>query len=155
MSMYNLIQYSDNYSDTSESLWQFKRDEQPINNNGAFVNITAENSSSFKYKSNLIGHTVADGTNRKKENVKIVAPLKYLSNFWRSLEMPLINCKVEFSLKWYEECILPTSGTAATFKINDTKRYVPVVTLKTENNTKLSRLLSEGFKRPIYWNEYK
>ena len=90
-----------------------------------------------------------------KKNVKIVVPLKYLSNFWRSLEMPLINCKVEFSLKWYEECILPTSGTAATFKITDTKRYVPVVTLKTENNTKLSKLLSEGFKRPTYWNEYK
>ena len=62
---------------------------------------------------------------------------------------------MEFSLKWYEECILSPSGTAATFKITDTKLYVPVVTLKTEDNTKLSKLLSEGFKRPIYWNEYK
>ena len=100
MPMYNLIEYSDNYSDTSGSLWQFKRVEQPIDNNGAFINITAENSSSFKYKSNLLGNTVADGANRKKENVKIAAPLKYLSNFWQSLEMPLINCKVESSLKW-------------------------------------------------------
>ena len=69
--------------------------------------------------------------------------------------MPLINCKVELSLKWNENCILPSAGTAATFTITDTKLYVPVVTLKTEDNTKLSKLLSEGFKRPIYWNEYK
>ena len=155
MSMYNLIEYSDNYSDTSGSLWQFKRDEQPMNNNGAFIDITAGNSSSFKYKSNLIGNTVADEANKKKENVKIVVPLKYLSNFWRSLKMPLINCKVEFSLKWYGECILSTSGTAETLKITDTKLYVPVITLTTEDNTKLSKLLSKGFKRPIYWNEYK
>ena len=155
MPMHNLIELSNNYSDTSRGLWQFKRDEQPINNNKAFINITAENSSSFKYKSKFIGNTNADGANRKKENVKIVVPLKYLSNFWRSLEMPLINCKVEFGLKWYEECILSTSGTTGTFKITDIKLYVPVVTLKTEDNTKLSKLLSEGFKRPIYWNEYK
>ena len=91
MSMCNLIEYSDNYSDTSGSLWQFKRDEQPIDNNGAFINITAENSSSFKYKSNFIGDTVADGANGKKEGVIIAIPLKYLSNFWISLEIPLIN----------------------------------------------------------------
>ena len=71
-----------NYSDAS--------DEQPIDINGVFINITGENSSSFKYKSNLIGNTVADGANRQRENVKIVLPLKYLSNFWRSFEMPLI-----------------------------------------------------------------
>ena len=90
----------------------------------------------------------------EKKNVKIVVPLKYLSNFWRSLEMPLIKCKVEFSLKWYEECILSSSGTAATFKITGAKLYVPVVTLKTEDNSKLSKLLSEGFKTAIYWKEY-
>ena len=69
--------------------------------------------------------------------------------------MPLINCKVELSLKWYENCILSSAGTAATFAITDTKLYVPVVTLKTEDNTKLSKLLSNGFKRPIYCNKYK
>ena len=68
--------------------------------------------------------------------------------------MPLINCKTELSLKWIENCILSSSGTAATFKITDTKLYVPIVTLKTEENTKLSKLLSEGFQRPIYWNKY-
>ena len=87
MSMYNLIEYSDNYSDTSGSLWQFKKDEIERD-----VDLTVNaqhipnNSSSFKYKSSFI-------TN--KNCVKIVVPLKYLSNFWISLEMPLINCKVE------------------------------------------------------------
>ena len=69
--------------------------------------------------------------------------------------MPLINCKVELSLRWYENCTLSSAGTAATFTITDTKFYVPVVTLKTEDNTKLSKLLTEGFKRSVYWNEYK
>ena len=70
MPMYNLIEYSDNDSDTSGSLWWFKRDKQPVNNNGTFIDITAENSSSFKYKSNLIGNTVVDGANSKKEGLK-------------------------------------------------------------------------------------
>ena len=74
--MPNLIEYSDNYSDTSGSLCQFKRDDQPIINNGTFINITRENSS-FKYKSNLIGNTEVDGANSKKEGVKIAVPLKY------------------------------------------------------------------------------
>ena len=69
--------------------------------------------------------------------------------------MPLIDCKVEISLKLIENCILSNSGTAAIFKRTDAKFYIPIVTLKTEDNTKLSKLLSEGFKRPIYWNEYK
>ena len=68
--------------------------------------------------------------------------------------MPLINCKVELSLKWYERCLL-TAATTATFKITDAKLYVPIVTLSSEDNVKLSKLLSQGFKRPIYWNEYK
>ena len=55
----------------------------------------------------------------------------------------------------YGNCILSNSGNAATFKITDAKLYIPIVTLKTEDNTKLSKLLSKGFKRPIYWNEYK
>ena len=68
--------------------------------------------------------------------------------------MPLINCKVELSLKWYERCLL-TAATTAIFKITDAKLYVPIVTLSAEDSVKLSKLLSEGFKRPIYWNEYK
>ena len=69
--------------------------------------------------------------------------------------MPLINCKFELSLKWYANCILPSAGTAATFAITDTKLYVPFVNLKTEDNAKLSKLLSEGFKRVVYWNKHK
>ena len=110
-----------------------------------------DNAPSFKYKANLIGNTETNGT---KKGVKIAVPLKYLSNFWRSLEMPLINCKIELSLKWYERCLLTVANTA-TFKITDAKLYVPIVTLSAEDNAKLSKLLSEGFKRTVYWNEYK
>ena len=135
MPMYNLIDYSDSYSDTFGSLWQFKRYEIEGD-----VNLTIDdnhipnNSSSFKDKSNFIAN---------KNDVKIAVPLKYLSIFWRSLDIPLINCKVELSLKWYESCILSSSGTAAAFIITDTKRYVPTATLKIEDNAKLSVLLSE------------
>ena len=75
--------------------------------------------------------------------------------------MPLINCKVEFSLNWIENCILTVNPNAnnninkATFKITDAKRFVPIVTLKTEDNVKSSKLLSQGFKKPSYWNKYK
>ena len=71
--------------------------------------------------------------------------------------MPLINCKVELSLNWIENCVLTTSVNAnkATFKITDAKLYVPVVTLSIEDNAKLTKLLSEGFKRSVYWNKYK
>ena len=142
--MYNLIECSDNYSDTSGSLWNFKRDE--IIKNGGVTN--DNNAPSFKYKANIIGNTENNGT---KNGVKIAVPLKYTSNFWRSLEMPLIKCKVEISLKWIENCML-TTATTTTFKIPDTKLYIPVVTLSSEDIVKLSKLLSEGFKRPIYWN---
>ena len=147
MAMYNLIEYSDNYSDTSGSLWQFKRDEIIGN-----IYLTNNNSSSFKCKSNLVGNTDADRANRKKEGVKIAVPLKYLSHFWRSSEIPLINCKVEVWLRWYENCILSNIAGNSTFKITDAKLYVPVVTLSTEDNAKLSKLLTGGFKRSVYWN---
>ena len=147
MPMYNLIEYSGNYSDTSGNLWQVKKDE--ITNNADLAN--DNNAPSFKYKASLIGNTADDGT---KNGVKIAVPLKHLSNFWRSLEMPIINWKVELSLKWYERCLL-TAATTATFKKTDAKLYVPIVTLSIEDNSKLSKLLNEGFKRPIYWNEYK
>ena len=121
MPMYNLVEYSDNYSDTSGSLWQFKRDGIEGNNDLTVdANHIPNNSSSYKYKSSLI-------TNRN--GVKIAVPLKYLSNFWRSLEIPLINCKVEFSLTWNENCILPSLVGNSTFTKTDAKLYVPVVTL--------------------------
>ena len=148
MPMYNLIEYNNvNYSSTSGSFWHFGRDE--IINNADVTN--DDNAPSFKHKASLIGNTEDDGT---KNGVKIAVPLKYLSNFWKSLEMPLINCKVELSLKWYETYLL-TAATTPTFIITDAKFYVAIVTLTVEDNLKLSKLLNEGFKRSIYWNEYK
>ena len=94
MPMYNLIEYSDNYSDTSGNLWQFKRDELPFNNGADPDNVSTANSTSFKYKSSFINESTAVAGNRVFKNVKIAVPLKYLSNFWRSLEMPLINCTI-------------------------------------------------------------
>ena len=97
MPMYNLIEYSDNYQDSSATLYQYKRDEPPEVN--AIGDLTANNSSSFKYKISLLGdRNVVGGIVRL--NVKVVVPLKYLSNFFRSLEMPLINCKIKLNLTW-------------------------------------------------------
>ena len=106
MPMCNLIEYRDNYSDMSGSLWQFKRDE--VSTNNADLNI--DNFQSFKYKAALVGKT-ANHNNGKifVKDIKVVVPLKYLRNFWRSLEMPLINCKVLLELNWIEDCILPNT----------------------------------------------
>ena len=83
-----------------------------------------------------------------------MVPLKYLSNFWRTLEMPLINCKVNLILTWSSTCVSTNSRGAATFEITDTKLYVPVVTLSTQENAKLLQQLKSGFKRVINWNKY-
>ena len=69
-----------------------------------------------------------------KKNVKIMVPLKYLSNFWRTLEMPLINCEVNLSLTWSSTCAITNSTAAVRFAITDTRLYVPVVTLSTQEN---------------------
>ena len=124
MLMYNLIEYSDNYQDSSATLYQYKRDEPPEDD--AVADLTADNSSSFKYKVSLLGNPVLDG-NITKRSVKVVVPLKYLSNSFRSLEMPLINCKIKLNLTWKKECVLSNQVGAAVFIINDTKMYVPVL----------------------------
>ena len=95
MPIYNLIKYSDNYSDASGSLWQFKRDESLVTNAGNPDNFSTYNSSSFKYKSSILENPADSGA---LKNAKAVVPLKYLSNFWRSLEIPLINCKIHLEL---------------------------------------------------------
>ena len=86
--------------------------------------------------------------------MKIAVPLKYLSNFCRSLEMALINCKIYFELNWAKDCVMSTIADT-TFNITNTKLYVPIVTLSSKDNVKLVKLLEEGFKRPVYWNEYQ
>ena len=97
MPMYNLIEYSNNYQDSSATLYQYKRDEPPEAN--AIDDLTIDNSNSFKYKVSLLGNPVV-ADNIAKRSVKVVVPLKYLSNFFRSLEMPLINCKIKLNLTW-------------------------------------------------------
>ena len=131
MPVYNLTEYSDNYSDISGSLWQFKRDEVTDKD----ADLTINNSQSFKYKAALLGKTAnaVNNTNSSVKETKIVVPLKYLSNFWRSLGTPLINCKVYLELNWIEDCILSSAGDSAKFVIADAKLHVPIVTLPTKD----------------------
>ena len=162
MPMYNLIEYSDNYADSSERLYQIKRDESPMNDNNNPLNVALDNSTSFKYKSSLLGKaTDADGNDRSLKDAKIVVPLKYLSNFFRLLDMPLINCKIHLEINWNNNCVMygnnhKTDGDnkETTFKIASTKLYVPVVTLSTKDNVNLITQLNKGFKRSVHWNEY-
>ena len=154
MPMYNLIEYSDNYAKTTGSLWQYCKDIPARNANNEII-IFAENNTtdSCKFKAKIAGQTGNDGT----KDVKIMVPLKYLSNFWRSLEMPLINCVVNLILTWSSNCVLIATAIqnqAATFAITDTKLYVPVVTLSTQENTKFLQQLKSSFKRVINWNKY-
>ena len=152
MPTYNLIEYSDNYQESSATLYQYKRDEPPEAD--AVADLTVNNSSSFQYKVSLLGNPDLDGTIVKR-SVKVVVPLKYLSNFFRSLEMPLINCKIKLNLTWKKECTLSNHDGAAVLIINDTKMYVPVVTLSKEDNKDFIEQQNKGFQRSIYWNEYK
>ena len=144
MPMYNLIEYSDNYAKTSASLWIFEPDDN------------IEDSESFKFKVKNTGKTPNNNNNNNNnvKDVEIIVPLNYLSNFWRTLEMPLINCEVNLILTWSSTCVITNSNGAGTFAITDTKLYVPVVTLSTQENTKLLQQLKSGFKRVINWNKY-
>ena len=89
------------------------------------------------------------------QDVEIIVPLKYLSNFWRTLEMSLINCEVNLILTWSKDCVITNSEGEAKFAITETKLYVPVVTLSTQDNAKLLQQLKSGFKRTINWNKYE
>ena len=99
-----------------------------------------------------MGKTPANGNMR---DVEIMVPLKYLSNFWRTLEMPLINCEVNLILTWSKDCVITNSEGEGKFAITETKLYVPVVTLSTEDNAKLLQQLKPNFKRKINWNKYE
>ena len=142
MPMYNLIEYTDNYAKTSGSLWQYYRDEP---------NDNLANFESFKFKIKITGKT----PNKDNEkDAEIMVPLKYLSNFRRTLEMPLIICEVNLILTWSSTCVITNSTGAITLVITDTKLYVPVVTLLTQDNSKLLHKLKSGFKRTVNWNKY-
>ena len=145
MPMYNLIEYSDNYAKTTGSLWQYFRDE-PVDDDD-----NIDDSKSFNFKTKITGKTPNDDN---EKDVEIIFLLKYLSNFWRTLEMLLINCDVNLILTWSSTCVITESNGAGTFAITDTKLYVPVVTLSTQENTKFLQQLKSGFKRVINWNRY-
>ena len=154
MPMYNLTECSDNYAKTTGSLWQYCKDIPARNNNDEIAAFDTNNlTDSFNFKVKITGQTENDGT----KDVEIIVPLKYLSNFWRTLEMPLINCEVNLILTWSSTCVIApaiNANQAATFAITDTKLYVPVVTLSTQENTKFFQQLKSGFKRVINWNKY-
>ena len=171
--MYNLLEYSKNYKKTAGSLWNYYGDEpsDPL----------SSNSESFKYKTTITGNTynidekITDDDGNEVDNGKydankvgkketeVVIPLKYLSNFCRSLNIPLINCEIELILTWSKNCVLADmtvrdaqnnnpaiiAPTALEFKITDTKLYVPLVSLSKENDIKLLEQLKTGFKRTI------
>ena len=130
--MYNLIEYSGNYSKTSGSLWKYCKYITAVNNNGDIADFNGDNATdSFNFKAKRTNQTDDDG---KVNNVEIMVPLEYLSNFWRTLEMPLINCEVNLILTWSADCVIIYTNFAnqiPTFTITDVTLYVPVVTLST------------------------
>ena len=151
MPMYNLLEYSKNCKKTTGSLWNYYRDEP---NSGAVgnINYSIKNSKSFDYKTSITGKLA--GSNVEKDDVEIAVPLRYLSNFFKSLNFPLINCEVSLTLTWSGNCVITSKATReadpdadpvvdgikiptnAAFKITDCKLYFPVVTLSAENDNK-------------------
>ena len=107
------------------------------------------------------GNANCDATKVSKNETEVVIPLKHLSNFWRTLNIPLINCEIELILTWSKNCVLAdmtvanNPPTGLEFQITDTKLYVPVVTLSKENDKKLLEQLISGFKRTVKWHEYR
>ena len=157
MPMYNLIEYSDSYSKTSGSLWKDIDipDIPAVNDDGGIVDFNWANATdSFNFKAKTTGQT---NNNGRIDNVEIMVSWKYLSNFWRTLEMPLINCEVNLILTWSANCVILNTNVAnqiPKFTITETNVYVPVVTLSAQDNAKLLPILKSGFKRTINWNKY-
>ena len=182
MPMYNLLEYSKNYRKTIGSLYNYYRDElndDADNNNFANNNVVSSNT--FNYKNKIIGNTynvdstivpdaggaeVAnpdyDANNSGKKSIALAIPLKYLGNFWRVLNIPLISCEVSLELKWNKNCVITSqqigvnldggntaAPTGATLTINDCKLYIPVVTLSKHDEIKLLTNLKSGFTREI------
>ena len=176
MSMYNLLEYSKNYRKTIGSLYNYYRGEL---SDDADDNIKVVNSNTFKYNNKIIGNTYnvnagAQGYDVNKngtQEVELAIPLKYLGNFWRALNIPLISCEVFLELKWNKNCVITSlerrqvdagppvirdnAPTGATLSITDCKLYVPVVTLSKDDEIKLLTNLKSGFKREIIWIKYR
>ena len=152
-------------------MWNYYRDGPNSSTDNDNITHSILNLKSFDYKANFIGSVT--NNNLKKNDVKIAIPLKHLSNFWKNLNIPLINREVELILTWFKNCVLIDKLTRdanygadpivckidnpenATFQITDTKLYVSVVTLSKENDIKLLEKLKSRFKRTIKWNKYR
>ena len=177
MSMYNLLEYSKNYRKTIGSLYNYYRDELSDDaDDNNFDNINVVNSNTFKYKNKITGNTYNvnagvqgyDVNKNGTQEIELAIPLKYLGNFWRALNIPLISCEVSLELKWDKICIITSleqrdigggnrdnAPTSATLAINNCKLYVPAVTLPEDDDFKLLTNLKSGFKREIIWNKYR
>ena len=174
--MYNLLEYSKNYRKTIGSSYNYYRDELTNDDNDNFANINIVNSEAFKYKNKITGNTYnvdagVQGYHVNKngtQEVELDIPLKYLGNFWRALNIPLISCEISLELKWNKNCVITcleqrdirggnrdNAPTGATLAINDCKLYVPAVTLSKDDKIKLLTNLKSGFKREIIWNKYR
>ena len=181
MPMYNLLEYSKNYRKTIGSLYNYYKDELSDDaDDNYFDNIKVVDANTFKYKNKIIDNTYnvnagADGYKNVNKNgtqkIELAIPLKYLGNFWRALNIPLISCEVFLELKWNKNCVITSlerrqvdagppvvrnnAPTGATLSITDYKLYVPVVTLSKDDKIKLLTNLKSGFKREIIWNKYR
>ena len=180
MSMYNLLEYSKNYRKSIGLLHNYYRDELSDDaDDNSFDNIKVVNSNTFKYKNKITGNTYnvdagAQGYDVNKngmQEVELAIPLKYLGNFWRALNIPLISCEVSLELKWDKNCIITSleqrqvdagppvvrdnAPAGATLSITNCKLYIPVVTLSKDDEIKLLTNLKSGFKREIIWNKYR
>ena len=179
MSMYHLLEYNKNYRKTLGSLYNYYRDELTNDNNDNFAKRNVVNSEAFKYKNKITGSTYnvnagAQGYDVNKNGTQkreLAIPLKYLGNFWRALNIPLISCEVFLELKWNKNCVISSlerrqvdagppvvrdnAPTGATLSITDCELYVPVVTLSKDDEIKLLTNLKSGFKREIIWNKYR
>ena len=177
MPMYNLLEYSKNYRKAIGSFYNYYRDELSYDNNNNFLNNNVVNSNAFKYKKRT-GNTYnvaagAAGHDAYKvgtQRIELAIPLKYLGNFWRALNIPLIGCEVSLDLKWNKNCVITSleqrqiaadppvvndAPTDATLAINNCKFYIPVVTLSNDDEIKLLTNLKSGFEREIIWNKYR
>ena len=177
MPMYNLLEYSKNYRKTIGPLYNYYyRDELSYNANN---NDNTVNSDTFRYKNKIIDNTYnvaagAAGYNANKnglQNIELAIPSKYLGNFWRALNMPLVSSEVSLELEWNKNCVITSlerrevdagppvlrdnAPAGATLDINDSKLYIPVVTLSKDDEIKLLTNLKSGFKREIKWNKYR
>ena len=139
MPTYNLLEYSDNYSMTSGSLWNYYRnevddDENETGGSGNKINSNKiATSKSFKYKTKIIWIT-PDYVNRL--NAEVAVPLKYLNNIWKSLDLPLINCKIELDLSWVRNCLISEVSRRFTVVPNAYPVAYEVVTQTTNISNK-------------------